>query len=383
MTTRSFVNKCRDWVRYRRAMQNMHLRYPTVSEEELEQMSDRTCIICREDMNGPARQVVEQWNRERAEGRAPAVSGDTPKKLPCGHVFHFNCLRSWLERQQSCPTCRHTVLEDEAQPAATSGVERGRNGEQTRGTDPVNQGQEDRQNDSQDNGINSSSSSSSSSSAAAAARSSSGSGGIHVQASRPRPPSSRTSTAAPGNAGTNPILPFLPGVLSPSDPRIHRIHAADPQHSLGGNLPAGSLMHVFPQSQAGTTGPYIPSLREFPMPDLAMLSDEQIRNLESDSRAAVAERIRILSALQVQLSHMVVALTQVQSIPAQAANEQSTVEKEHAQETKTKDKEAETSAPAPVHDSGSDYDVVGKEEDEEDPLLPIRASSKGKEPDIY
>ncbi|ORX67118.1 hypothetical protein DL89DRAFT_275675 [Linderina pennispora] len=98
MTTRSFVNKCRDWVRYRRAMQNMHLRYPTVSEEELEQMSDRTCIICREDMNGPARQ-----------------------KLPCGHVFHFNCLRSWLERQQSCPTCRHT-------PAATSGVERGRNG---------------------------------------------------------------------------------------------------------------------------------------------------------------------------------------------------------------------------------------------------------------
>ena len=28
----------------------------------------------------------------------------TPKKLPCGHIFHFQCLRSWLERQQSCPT---------------------------------------------------------------------------------------------------------------------------------------------------------------------------------------------------------------------------------------------------------------------------------------
>ena len=29
---------------------------------------------------------------------------ETPKKLQCGHIFHFHCLRSWLERQQSCPT---------------------------------------------------------------------------------------------------------------------------------------------------------------------------------------------------------------------------------------------------------------------------------------
>jgi E3 ubiquitin-protein ligase synoviolin len=36
----------------------------------------------------------------------------TPKKLPCGHIFHFYCLRSWLERQQSCPTCRRSVLEN-------------------------------------------------------------------------------------------------------------------------------------------------------------------------------------------------------------------------------------------------------------------------------
>lgn len=34
-----------------------------------------------------------------------------PKKLPCGHILHFACLRSWLERQQRCPTCRRPVLE--------------------------------------------------------------------------------------------------------------------------------------------------------------------------------------------------------------------------------------------------------------------------------
>jgi hypothetical protein len=34
---------------------------------------------------------------------------ETAKKLPCNHLFHFHCLRTWLERQQSCPTCRADI----------------------------------------------------------------------------------------------------------------------------------------------------------------------------------------------------------------------------------------------------------------------------------
>ena len=48
-----------------------------------------------------------------ANQRDPATFMDErlrPKKLPCGHVLHFACLRSWLERQQNCPTCRASVL---------------------------------------------------------------------------------------------------------------------------------------------------------------------------------------------------------------------------------------------------------------------------------
>ena len=32
------------------------------------------------------------------------------KKLPCNHIFHKSCLRSWFQRQQTCPTCRLDVL---------------------------------------------------------------------------------------------------------------------------------------------------------------------------------------------------------------------------------------------------------------------------------
>lgn len=47
---------------------------------------DNVCIICREEMVTSA------------------------KRLPCNHIFHTSCLRSWFQRQQTCPTCRMDVL---------------------------------------------------------------------------------------------------------------------------------------------------------------------------------------------------------------------------------------------------------------------------------
>lgn len=110
LTLRSFMNKCRDLVRYRRATRNMNERYPDASEEELARMTDRTCIICREEMRragAPATANAAAADADPARPDRPAATplrGETPKKLPCGHIFHFHCLRSWLERQQSCPT---------------------------------------------------------------------------------------------------------------------------------------------------------------------------------------------------------------------------------------------------------------------------------------
>lgn len=89
-TFRNFKARVADFIRYRKITSNMNDRFPDATEEELGR--DATCIICREEMSAA-------------------------KKLPCGHFFHVHCLRSWLERQQTCPTCRAPVFASESAPA--------------------------------------------------------------------------------------------------------------------------------------------------------------------------------------------------------------------------------------------------------------------------
>lgn len=107
MTLRSFMARWSDLLRYRRATRNMDEQYPDATAAELEASGDHTCIICREEM-------VARGEGSEQDADGPNV---TPKKLACGHIFHFHCLRSWLERQQACPTCRRDVLSPARAPA--------------------------------------------------------------------------------------------------------------------------------------------------------------------------------------------------------------------------------------------------------------------------
>lgn len=107
VTFRSFIQKCRDLYRYRRATRNMNELYPNATAEDFARMNDNTCIICREDMQPTVigtDQNANQGSPREAQQQQQQQQQDQPKKLPCGHIFHFHCLRSWLERQQSCPT---------------------------------------------------------------------------------------------------------------------------------------------------------------------------------------------------------------------------------------------------------------------------------------
>ncbi|PNT70311.1 hypothetical protein BRADI_2g09570v3 [Brachypodium distachyon] len=101
-TFRNFRIRVSDYVRYRKITSNMNERFPDATADELN-LSDATCIICREEMT-------------------------TAKKLLCGHLFHVHCLRSWLERQHTCPTCRAPIIPPDNGRAASArqhGAQRG------------------------------------------------------------------------------------------------------------------------------------------------------------------------------------------------------------------------------------------------------------------
>ncbi len=61
-------------------------RFPCPTNEDL--VRDNLCVICRDQIK-----VI-----------------DSAKKLFCNHVFHLQCLKNWLRRQQRCPTCRSDVM---------------------------------------------------------------------------------------------------------------------------------------------------------------------------------------------------------------------------------------------------------------------------------
>lgn len=55
------------------------------------------CVVCMDEYESPTladRQVV---------------------KLACDHHFHKECILSWLEKNNSCPTCRHLMESDNAE----------------------------------------------------------------------------------------------------------------------------------------------------------------------------------------------------------------------------------------------------------------------------
>lgn len=41
------------------------------------------------------------------------TKGDTVTELPCKHSFHFECIKPWLGKHNTCPLCRHELPKEE------------------------------------------------------------------------------------------------------------------------------------------------------------------------------------------------------------------------------------------------------------------------------
>ena len=37
--------------------------------------------------------------------------GEEYSELSCNHIYHTNCILSWLEKHATCPTCRKNIDE--------------------------------------------------------------------------------------------------------------------------------------------------------------------------------------------------------------------------------------------------------------------------------
>ena len=114
LTIRSFYKRIRDFVQYKHATKDMNARYPDATAEEISR--EDVCIICRENMTAWQDPTTDQGGDAIQQERQPIDDRQRAKKLPCGHLLHFACLRSWLERQQICPTCRTPVLSNPREP---------------------------------------------------------------------------------------------------------------------------------------------------------------------------------------------------------------------------------------------------------------------------
>ncbi|XP_024518489.1 E3 ubiquitin protein ligase RIN2 isoform X1 [Selaginella moellendorffii] len=84
----AILKRIKGFMRMRTAMSTLQGALPDATQEELLAYDD-DCAICKE----------------------PMVKA---KRLPCAHLFHLSCLRSWLDQgladTYSCPTCRRPLF---------------------------------------------------------------------------------------------------------------------------------------------------------------------------------------------------------------------------------------------------------------------------------
>eukprot|EP01031_Cornospumella_fuschlensis_P029809 gene29809-35990_t len=59
--------------------------------------------------------LLEETNKECVFCLVEQELGSSACKLPCGHLFHRDCVVQWLQRKCTCPVCRYELETDDPQ----------------------------------------------------------------------------------------------------------------------------------------------------------------------------------------------------------------------------------------------------------------------------
>jgi len=288
LTMRAFKKAFNDVVLSRRAIHNMNTLYPDATAEELAE-TDNVCIICREEMVAPS-----------------------AKKLPCGHIFHRNCLRSWFQRQQTCPTCRLDVLR------APGGGGLGQ-GQQQQQQQQAGQAAFQQQMAALRNQLE----------AMQAQRPQPGAGGAQPPQNQQVP----NFLNLMGQMGGVPPFAGLPGAIPPmgaAAPPPQQAGAAAPgaEAAAGGaaGTPAPGVAGAGVQGGAVRPPfmfppfPFLPFTVPPPQPppNFTGMSDTELEEMEGRERSSVEARIRCLRNIQVLLDAAVMEMQQYSAVVARA-----------------------------------------------------------------
>jgi len=280
LTMRAFKKAFNDVVLSRRAIHNMNTLYPDATAEELAE-TDNVCIICREEMVAPS-----------------------AKKLPCGHIFHRNCLRSWFQRQQTCPTCRLDVL----RAPGVGGLGQGQQQQQQQGQAAFQQQMAALRNQLE---------------AMQAQRPQHGA--VPAQA-QPQP----NFMNLMGQMGGIPPFAGVPGAVPPAGAGVpQQQQAAAPgaeaaAGAAGGTAPPGAGVGA---AAGGVRPPFMFPPFPFlpftvpppqPPPNFTGMSDTELEEMEGRERSSVEARIRCLRNIQVLLDAAVMEMQQYSAVVARA-----------------------------------------------------------------